>query len=374
MKYIVREKSLITNKKNLENLISLKNFPVFIGCTNQDKKKDIKADMDFSICKDSGFIQLKKLLPLDLVYSNYHSEAIGGIWQKHHEELAKFISKFNPKNILEIGGSNATLAQHTKKILSNINWSIVEPTPAHESINNITIIKDYFDESFSFDKPVDTIIHSHVLEHLYNPVQMIDHMYNFLKIGEKNIFSIPNLYKWLEKKQPNTLNFEHTVFLTEYITDYLLKLHGFKIIEKKYFEEHSIFYATEKIKKQKIPKLKNNYNEYKKMFLNLINYNKKLVKELNQKIKNSNDEIYLFGGHIFSQYLLYFGLNEKKIINILDNSKLKQNKRLYGTSLYIKNPEIIKNKPNITIILKAGAYTDEITTQLKALNNQVNII
>ncbi|PJA01529.1 hypothetical protein COX74_02280 [bacterium (Candidatus Gribaldobacteria) CG_4_10_14_0_2_um_filter_41_16] len=85
-------------------------------------------------------------------------------------------------------------------------------------------------------------------------------------------------------------------------------------------------------------------------------------------------EIYLFGAHIFSQYLLYFGLNEKKIIKILDNSKIKRGKRLYGSSLFVENPKYIKSKPNVAVILRAGAYTDEITAQLLSINKKVYII
>ena len=93
MKYKLRKKSLITHKNTLEKLISLKKFPVFIGCTDQKKEEDIFANMEFDICKKSGFIQLKKLLPIDLVYSGYHSEALGEIWKTHHEKFAEFISK-----------------------------------------------------------------------------------------------------------------------------------------------------------------------------------------------------------------------------------------------------------------------------------------
>jgi len=44
----------------------------------------------------------------------------------------------------------------------------------------------------------------------------------------------------------------------------------------------------------------------------------------------------------------------------LDNSSLKQEKRLYGTNLTVKSPKILKNYKKPTVILRAGLYNDEI--------------
>lgn len=71
------------------------------------------------------------------------------------------------------------------------------------------------------------------------------------------------MQKWLENKWTNTLNFEHTILLTENVVEHLLATHGFKIQEKQYFAEHSIFYNTKYDKtahhKKTLP------NEYKKI-------------------------------------------------------------------------------------------------------------
>ncbi|WP_251823578.1 hypothetical protein [Campylobacter jejuni] len=79
------------------------------------------------------------------------------------------------------------------------------------------------------------------------------------------IFSLPNMEKWLENKFTNCLNFEHTIFLSENILEFLLQKHKFKIIQKQYFKEHSIFYHVckdESINTQNIV-LKNEYEKNK---------------------------------------------------------------------------------------------------------------
>jgi hypothetical protein len=96
------------------------------------------------------------------------------------------------------------------------------------------------------------------------------------------------------------------------------------------------------------------------MFNDYISYHQSLIEELNRKIEHTDASIFLFGAHIFSQFLFAFGLNQEKIKFILDNSQMKQGKRLYGTSLIVNSPTILKDVNSAIVILKAGIYNAEI--------------
>ncbi len=373
-KFKNRSKSLLTGKKNLEHLYTFKNFPVFMGCVDSSEKKDIFADMEWAICPESGIIQLRKLLPLEILYLNQHNDGTGLIWQNMYQKFAEFIRRNNTtNNILEIGGAHDYLAKNYLSIEKNVDWTIVEPHPQQITDKRVKVIEAWFDDSFKFNQPIDVIVHSHVFEHIYNPLRFLQNISNFLKNGQRQIFAFPNMLPMLRHKFTNCLNFEHTVFLTEYFIDYLLEQYGFKIIKKEYYgDPHSIFYATEKRKPIKTGGLKNHYNLYKKVFMNFINYHKKIVKQLNKKIVASRKPVYLFGAHIFSQYLLNFGLKSTKIISVLDNSKAKQGLRLYGTPFVVESPAILKNKGEVKVILKAGIYNEEIKKDiLENINNEV---
>ncbi|OGI17693.1 MAG: hypothetical protein A3J63_02785 [Candidatus Moranbacteria bacterium RIFCSPHIGHO2_02_FULL_40_12b] len=375
MKKILRNKSILTGKNKLEQLYEFKKFPVFMGCVdNLDDKNDINVDMSFSICRDTGIIQLDELLPLDLIYQNQHNDGVGKIWQEHYVSFAKFLEKFNPKEVLEIGGANDFIANYYLERNPKTTWTIIEPHPLFKN-KKIKIIKRWFDESFVLkSKKIDTIMHSHVLEHTYEPIKFIKHIAKFSEEGSRHIFTIPNMVEQLSRKYTNCLNFEHTLFLAEPFIDYILRINGFKILKKSYFQDHSIFYATEKIKlnKEKIT-LPKKYSQYKKLFSEFVKYHQDLINSLNKKIDKFDGDIYLFGAHIFSQYLLEFGLNKKKIKGILDNSDLKNGKRLYGTNLIVKKPETLKGRKNVAIILKVGAYRNEIIKQVKKINPNIVI-
>ncbi|MDO8526983.1 MAG: class I SAM-dependent methyltransferase [Deltaproteobacteria bacterium] len=371
--YILRGESVLTGKDRMEKLYAFKNFPVFMGCTSQPSENDIFADMEWGICLDTGCIQLLKLLPLEILYMSQHNEGYGNTWTEHYAQFVDFLKKFDPKNILEVGGSNGCIAQLFTQSSPDACWTVVEPNPTFQGNKNIRVVSKWFDSQFVFDGPVDAIVHSHVFEHTYNPAEYICHIARLLEPGKKHIFSFPNLFHFMKNRYTNCLNFEHTVFLTEHFTDYLLKKSGFRILEKKYFMDHSIFYATEKAGSGGVPEvLPNKYEEYRSMFMDFIHYHLGMVEELNQKINGAKNPVYLFGGHIFSQFLIAFGLNTKNIAGILDNGPQKQGKRLYGTLLMVSSPKILADKKEVNVILKAANYNNEIKKDiLENINDQV---
>jgi hypothetical protein len=60
MKLIERVVDVVTGSDNLENLHTLKSFPVFMGAVDHDQSEDLHEDMTWSISADSGLIQLNR--------------------------------------------------------------------------------------------------------------------------------------------------------------------------------------------------------------------------------------------------------------------------------------------------------------------------
>jgi len=364
MNLIDRKNNLIDGVNDLEVLDTIKNFPVFMGCVDQNIGDDLCVDMTWSISKSVGMIQLKKLIPLNVLYeSNHDSGLIGGIWMKHHQKFAKFIQKQMPNSVLEIGGAHGILSRECQ-IENHLDWTILEPNPSPVEGVKATFIEGFFDDKFTFDGQIDTVIHSHVFEHVYYPSEFISHISNFLEEGQKLIFSLPNMEEMLKRKYTNCINFEHTVFITEPYVEYLLSKYGFRKVAKEYFkDDHSIFYAYVKDSNVEIIELPNGlYEHNKKLYIDYIDYHKRLIQDLNEKIDKvmNCQPIYLFGAHVFAQCLIGFGLDTSRIVCLLDNDANKKGKRLYGTSMMVESPKILSNIKDPIVILKAGVYNDEV--------------
>ena len=339
-----------------------------MGCTSKKQTEDILEDQIWEICKDTGIIQLRNPLPLELVYKFPHNDGTGKVWENHYQELANFINSFKVKNVLEIRGGAGRLGKLFLSKKPSYKWTMLEPNYSYQKINipNFKHIKKWFNNEYNIEENHDAIIHSHVFEHVYNPIDFLKNIHNQMDDKMYHIFSFPNLYKNLKDLFTNQLNFEHTTFLTEEITDLLLIKIGFNIIKKQYCE-HSIFYACTKTQPKRVMFTRDIYKKNKDVFLNYINHYKKEILDLNKQIKKHKGEIFLFGGHIFSQFLIFNGLNTDKIKCILDNSKMKQKKRLYGTSFIVNSPDILKSYNNPAVILKTASYNEEIKKDI--LNN-----
>jgi hypothetical protein len=371
MNIIERNNDVIDGHDDFEALYQFDKFPIFMGCTNQPESEDILVDMRWVISKGSGMIQLKNLIPLDVLYPESHGAgSTGELWIQHHRSFANFIGDFSPESVLEIGGSHGILCKEYKRTKS-AKWTILEPNPSPVDGVDADFIQGFFDDNFTHDEYLDTVVHSHVFEHVYDPDQFIKHVSAFLKNGHNLIFSIPNMEVMMERKYNNCINFEHTTFLTEPYIEYILSRHGFRMIGKKYFmEDHSIFYAFKKEKYcEKVGMKSNLYAHNKRLFQNYVDHHIRMIESVNDRIgKTPRDRpIYLFGAHVFSQYLISFGLNTDRIIGLLDNDTNKHGKRLYGGGINVYSPKKLKDYKRPVVILKAGVYNDEIKQDI--INN-----
>lgn len=376
MEYINRNKSLITGKENLEHLYTFKDFPVFLWCVEQNKSEDILADMSWSICPESWIVQLDKVLPLDILYQMPHNDWIWATWENYYKSLAQYIKNQWVKNILEIWWWSWKIAKYFTNMVQDWHWYIIEPNPLIDTSERITVIKWFFDNNFEFNNEIDVVMHSQVFEHAYDPLEFLWNISKFLKEWQKHILAFPDIEFLLKNKYTSGIHFEHTFMLTDYIAEYFISKSDFKIIDKYYYKENNnYFYTVEKVNNEdkSIIKFNTKYNEYKLIFQDFINYHEKLIQSFNEKMETYEGEVFLFWAHIFSQYLLWFWLNEFKISSLIDNSDLKNWKRLYWTSLKVAKPEIIKWKDKVAVILKAAIYQEEIRKQLLEINPNVEI-
>ena len=190
---------------------------------------------------------------------------------------------------------------------------------------------------------------------------------------------MPNMKPMIKRGYANAMNFEHPYYYDEKLVDSLLYKNNFKIIKKKFFkDDHSIMYVTKINNLSSISdasKLKV-YSEYKKnlrLFQHTFNLWKKDIVKINRRIEK-NKKVFIFGAHIFSQMMIFNGLDNKKIFGILDNDKYKINNFLYGTKFKIYSPNLLKKITQPCVILRAGSYNREIKKQIFKINKNTIIV
>ena len=337
-----------------------------MGCVDTgDKNNDMFCDMDWGVSDSSGSLQLINLIDPDLLYQNHHNPGtIGKTWQEHHKKFHNFISKDTFHNVLEIGGASGSLIELFLPEEKEFNWTIIEPsTQQWTNDPRVDFVQGFF-ENYNFNKKFDTVVHSHVFEHIYDPLSFLNKVYDILEDGGSHYITMPNLRHWVEQGYLNALMFEHTLYIDDIVLKYMLNTAGFEIVDI-VIEPHSIFVHCKKNKKSNVPLPDLSY--VKETFVTFLNNLHTDVAAINTAI--GDKQIYLFGGHVFSQYLLNAGLPESQVISILDNDPKKHNKRLYGTLLTVSPTSCLTDIDCPIVVLRGGPYTAEIKESILKINS-----
>lgn len=370
MKIIERSNCVLCQGK-LEEQFVMKNFPIYMGTTEQEQSKDLFQDMSFAKCVECSSVQMKNLIPIEILYENNHAHGVGSTWDLHHEDFSNFVLKHSDENIFEIGGAHLKLANRLSKSdkIKSIQVSDFEFT-GNPNSDKIRLLKGKFEPSSVTGKN-NTIVHSHVMEHFYEPMKEINDLAKLLDNGDKMLISVPMIDKMMEDGFTNAMNFEHTYGITEDTIEKILNNASMKIIEKKEFNKYCTFFAAIKDDSliQKIFK-----KEESQYFYKFLDYHKKELESIKNFIETP-DNTFIFGAHIFTQFLLSFGLDESLFSCVLDNDEKKQGNRLYGTKLKVSSPKVLKDCKSPIVVLKAGQYTKEIKKDiLENINSNTRFI
>lgn len=369
-----RNECCICGSANLSELKKISHFPAYMGVTRQPIEDDLFFDQNWGNCDDCGLLQLLELLPLDILYSeNHFTEAVGETWNSHHDEFANFISESTRSKVLEIGGAHGELARRLLRLKKDIQYTFVEPSPG-KLPEECKVVVGYIEDHLDLVIKNDSVAHSHVLEHIYTPAKFISEVAHRMKLDSKMFISYPNIEQLLVTGGTNSLNFEHTYFLTPNQLEVVCRNSGLELTRASTFRMHSFFW--ELTKKENISNSLDIPNIQSKnlLFESLWQSLKDFVNDCNKKLGKTHIPTYIFGAHIFSQGLINLGLVTESINGILDNAADKQGKRLYGTTLKVSSPDIIRNLSSVRVILRATHYQEEIKSQLKALNPAVEIL
>lgn len=370
----------ICESEKKEHLYTLKEMPIYFGCS--DKASEVKNDQTYVICKNCSCIYIEELINLDLLYSdNHNSDVVGETWKKHYQTFYNFI--FGDKlpkervKVFEIGDPSAKLASLCTLDEKVSSWVILEPSRNlnKKLTSKISYINDWYKEKYVKDLKYDLIIMSHVFEHLQDPKLVFDSLYATTKEETVIYLSVPNLQEILynKKMSPAGLHFEHTFYYDTLLLENFFRATGWLMEKCEDYKNHSIFIKLKKSNKKQNAFKYNDQN--KSLFIDSIHEMKIKINKINDDISEYTNEIYLYGAHIQSQIMLNLGLKQEKIKNILDNSKQKQQKRLYGTNLIVKNPvQELSTEKECMVICHMGHYTEEIKEELLKVNPKVRFV
>jgi len=312
-------------------------------------------------CPNCKTVQTKYLGNLNEVYKTNHADSTGTTMTNLHKLNLEFILKYKDsiKNIIEIGSSKGVLADD---ILSNLDtkYFIIEPSYIGDRRDK-TIIENFYENVDDTRIDANTLIISHVLEHFYEPKKIIEKITNNTNIT--NFFLVfPDLEYYINHNILHVLNSEHTFYIDNNFLIKLMKAHGFSLIEQLPYAGHSVLFYFQRKKQISTPVEINFFNikhDVEAFFTKIKN-----TATFFNNIATSKKKVYIWPASAHSLCLLGFGLEEKNLTGMLDNSPLKIGKKMYGTDLLISDFND-KIEGDSVVLLNGGPFNSEVEEKLK---------
>lgn len=370
--FSLRNKCIFCNSTNLKVYFD-NDYTIPIASYNIDIKNNNNINIPFNIlcCQDCLTFQTKYLGDLNEIYKNNHADGYGNIRSIMNDTFAELIKKTIPdiSNILEIGAGSGILSLSIYNILPNINYNIIDPF-YFGPIENRNIIYDYLENINLNMINTNIVVMSHVFEHFYEPLNIIEKLYNSQNI-EYICLNFPDLETYIKNKTYHVLNPEHTYYVeNDFLKQVFLK-YGFETILEEKFKEHSIFLIFKRVSNinpDMIIKNKNSIEDIDNYYKNIND----TVNKLNNTLSLYDNKInkYIWPCSMHTMYLFIFGLEPNYFKAILDNSNNKLNKYLYGYNLLCESyNNLIDINDNSVIVLNGGCFNKELN-----LNKSSNIL
>lgn len=335
---------------------------------NDDEIKILK----FVGCINCGCVQLQNLFDPRLIYDQKSHYTESNVWIKHNECLVNFIEKnsfFKKGDVIEIGGGGGKLAKNILHQMPNLkSYKILDISIQHiERNKDIEYIEGNCEEYDFKNATVDTIIMSHVFEHLYEPRKFLKNITNS-KIEEVFI-SIPDMENLTKNGDINNLHIQHTFYIDTNFISWLFREYNFELKNVFNYDNNSVFYHFVKnatLKKKTIGDVKN---------VQIIETLKNFYLTVKENIKKINfiEPFFICPSGFYGKIIYHYLENntKKNIIGFLDSDKSKINSRLSGTNSLIFDKEYIKSYKNVNVLLIAEKYNKEIAEELLSYNNSI---
>ena len=303
------------------------------------------------------------LMDPEILYDEHYFQPLNQsyLWIHHNISLVQFIihhlNTDTNDSILEIGSSSFCLGKHLS--LYYPKYTVFDYTLKHANQReNVTYIEGNC-ETYQFTE--NTIVLSHVFEHLYNPKAFIQ---NCCKNKVKNIFiAVPSM------EDPNQLHVtnQHTFLYSEKDLEYLFGLSQYKVNGKVQYNstDHSfpcLFYHF--VCTDSVVQVERQYSNTRHLYT--YHY-------LTQHF-TIPEKTFLSTCGMFSLITYELIVNKENVLGIIDTNQKKQGKRFGNTQLLVYPYDKLKTYGKETSILVIHPKMNNIIQQIKDINPDIQIL
>ena len=342
-------KCKICDSQKLESLYKVDDLPLFqnkVYNSFAEAKSQKVVSVDLCQCQECGFVFNKLFTNENMDYDDsYQNEQnYSQYFVDYLNEIVSYLIKnnFQDKKIVEIGcGKGYFTELLEKRGFKNIYGF----DPAYEG-DNPNITKDYFSEKYKSIN-ADLVILRHVLEHIENPYEFLQHIQNATSKDTKVLIEVPD-FEWIvENRAFWDIFYEHcNYFDSTFLSSFFKNATSKKVFGSQYL---LMLASLDELNK---PYVQHRYPKdiFEKSFKNI------------KEFLSHHTPLALWGGASKGVTLLnIFDKNRQLIEYCIDINPKKQDKFIATTGHEIVPPKFLTMKPdNISIIVVNQNYYDEI--------------
>ncbi len=351
----------------------------------------------FGICHSSGLVlQTTAVTPEQMLAYYAHTATYvnpnnnGGPQEKKVRDLSRFIHLVNdlipeqPKSALQIGSSDGyTLSRFRDSGIEQVLG--VDPSEASRNFAKQTYSIESIAgsaEDFECDQKFDLLVLTHILEHLYNPIDVLLKIKHYLNDSGHVLIEVP-LWERVDLQPIGVLTFEHVNYFCENSLLLLMQKTGFDVVHiSKNFNTNQYpvisLIAKNNLNSSTIPTPRNNYDTNREILKKHLEVTKQSWSDASEKIKkqlNTQKKLYIYGGGIHTTQMLASTNIEtyQAIQAIFDSSPSKWGKQLGNYEII--DPKRLKTLDAGTNILVSSAASEtNIVKFIQSKRQDLNII
>ena len=376
--------------------LSIGEFP-FYWRTKETNVSDDALMLDFQLTYDSNFGFLKQNMSVELedaIERVYHFDHNIGYLQEGAEEFETYGSEYlavisnaldasksisGSIKVVDIGCGGGLILNEINKRYPNCNLYGVDPSPsakrASEKFNFHLSEEFYPPKDRSAVSGADLILHYDVLEHVANPLSMLEENYHDLCTGGLLVFSVPDCSTAIDNGDISMCIHEHINYFSAKTLKLLVEASGFENV-RVFKGKHggTLFCVAEKqrIRSDKISAA----GEYSPLdeFSLFVQKNQRLCKNLDQFLDQIGNAT--IGFYVPLRTIPYLTkLKLRRDFSFYDDSSFFKNKFLDGfESKKIRGIENLRAMPPDYTLVMSHAYGSMIKQKIEALSINTKVI
>ncbi len=353
---------------------------------NLDKCNGIPEKLNFTFDYDEElnlYIQPRDSKLLEILNNIYKAEAnIGYNIDGHNlgksygsdyiKYLEKFVNSSENKIIVDVGCGGCTLLEHF--LSKGINVIGVDPSPVALKAGikkGIQIKNEYLDNKTLKKNSVNYITQMDVLEHVFNPVEILKNEKEAINSDGLIFINVPNCENSIQRGDISMLIHQHVNMYSRKSLANVIRKAGLYVYDMTLSDYGSAIYCAV----TKNPNYeKYNPNDFSEFDLNWNIFEEKAMERIN-KFKNFFEKIYFQdnGFFIFQRILPYLCATSFELKGrYFDNNALWHKKYLDGVPNKIENEKDFLNNPTKNLFIFSYSFGNQLVKKFSSVNKNTN--